>query len=79
MSEISAFATEFEVEYTVLGAVDDGITDVAAIRERVRSEVRTLSDEQHDATDEAIHRLTTKRIPHRDGQTVRHRSPSIST
>ena len=78
-SEISAFATKFEVEYTVSGAVDDGVTDVETIRERVRSGVRTLSDEQHDATDEAIHRLTTKQILDRDGQTVRHRSPSIST
>lgn len=78
-SAISAFATEFEVEYTVLGAVDDGVTDVDAVRERVQSEVRALSDEQHDATDEAIRRLTTKQILDRDGQTVRHRSPSTST
>jgi hypothetical protein len=44
-SRISDFATEFEVEYTVLGAVDDGLTDIEKIRDRVLSNVRALSDD----------------------------------
>jgi len=70
-SRIADFATEFEVEYTVLGAVDDGIDEVEAIRERVLSNVRTLSDDQKEAVDDAIDRLVDKHILDRDGATVR--------
>ncbi|WP_424016313.1 hypothetical protein ACOZ4N_01420 (plasmid) [Halorientalis pallida] len=69
-SRIADFATEFEVEYTVLGAVDDGLVDTEEIRERVRSNVRSLSDEQEDAVEDAIDRLVEKRILVRDGDTV---------
>jgi len=34
-ARIAEFATEFEVEYTVLGAVDDGIDNVEVLRDRV--------------------------------------------
>jgi len=37
-SRIEELGTEFEIEYTVLGAVDDGVQDTAAIRERVCSQ-----------------------------------------
>jgi hypothetical protein len=70
-SRIADFATEFEVEYTVLGAVDDGIDDVEAIREHVLSNVRMLSDDQKHAVDDAIDRLVDKHILKRDGATVR--------
>jgi hypothetical protein len=70
-SRIAEFATEFEVEYTVLGAVDDGMDDIEAIRERVLSNVRMLSDDQEDAVDDAIDRLVEKRILEREGTTVR--------
>src|SRR6056297_2651448 len=70
-SRIADFATEFEIEYTVLGAVDDGIDDVKAIRERVLSNVRKLSDDQKDAVDDAIERLVEKQILERNGVTVR--------
>ncbi|MFC7138502.1 hypothetical protein ACFQMA_01470 [Halosimplex aquaticum] len=69
-SRIADFATEFEIEYTVLGAVDEGITDVELIRERVRSTVRALSDAQNDAVDDAIDRLVAKQILDRDGEMV---------
>jgi hypothetical protein len=70
-SRITAFATEFEVEYTVLSAVDGGITDVEEIRERARLNVRALSDEQAGAVDDAITRLVEKQILNRHGETVR--------
>jgi hypothetical protein len=57
----------------VLGAVDDGIDNVDAIRERVLANVRALSDDQEDAVDDAIGRLVDKQILERDGETVRPR------
>jgi hypothetical protein len=70
-SRISDFATEFEVEYTVPSAVDDGLTDVEKIRERVLSIVRALSDDQMDAVNDAIARLVEKQILEREETTVR--------
>jgi len=69
-SRIEAFATEFEIEYTVLGAVDDGIDTVDAIRERVLANVRALSDDQEDAVNDAIDRLVAKEVLKRDGDTI---------
>jgi len=59
------------IEYTVLGAVDDGINNVEAIRERVLSNVRAFSGDQEDAVDDAIGRLVGKQILERDGDTIR--------
>jgi len=73
VSRISEFATEFEVEYFVLGAVDDGISDVEAIRERVRSNVKALPDSQEDAIDDAIERLVAKHVLEFEGDSVRTR------
>jgi len=70
-TRIAAFATEFEVEYTVLGAVGDGISDIQAIRERVLANVRALSDEQGDVVNDAIDRLIAKNVLKRDGETIR--------
>jgi hypothetical protein len=70
-SRIAEFATEFEVEYTVLGAVDDGLTDIETIRDRVLSNVRALGDDQTDAVDDAIARLVKKQILEREETTVR--------
>ena len=70
-SRVEEFATAFELEYTVLGAIDDGINDVEAIRERVLSNVRALSDDQEDAVDNAIDRLVAKQILERDGDMMR--------
>ena len=55
----------------MLGAVDDGVADIEAIRKGVHSNVRALSDDQEDAVDEAIDRLVAKRILQRDGQRIR--------
>ena len=68
---VSALATEFEVEYTVLGAVDDGVRDVGTIRDRVLATVRALSDDQGEEVDRAIERLVEKQILESDGETVR--------
>lgn len=70
-SRVGEFATAFEVEYTVLGAVDDGINDVEAIRERILSNVQTLSGDQEDAVDDAIDRLVGKQIIEHDGDIIR--------
>lgn len=70
-SRITEFATEFEVGDTVLGAVDEGIENVDAIRERVLANVRAFSDDGEDAVDDAIGRLVAKQIIDRDGETVR--------
>jgi hypothetical protein len=71
ISRIADFATEFEVEYTVLSAVDDGLTDIEDVRDRVLSNVRALSDDQADAVDSAIDRLVEKQIIEREETTVR--------
>jgi hypothetical protein len=71
-SRITAFATGFETEYTVLGAVNDGIS-VDAIRQPVLANVWALSDDQEDAVDDAIGRLVGMQILERDGKTVRPR------
>jgi hypothetical protein len=69
-ARIEEFATEFEIEYTVLGAVDAGRTDIEEIRDRVRSNVSTISDGQADAVDDAIARLVEKQILERNGDAV---------
>ncbi|MDS0261020.1 hypothetical protein NDI56_16595 [Haloarcula sp. S1CR25-12] len=69
-SQIEEFGTEFEIEYTVLAAADDGLRDVQAIRDRVATDVRTVSADQTAAVDAAIDRLADKRILQRDGDTV---------
>jgi len=71
IDRIAAFATEFEAEFTVLGVVDEGVTDVDQIQDRVLSNVQTLSDDQPDAVDDAIDRLVAKEILEREDDTVR--------
>jgi hypothetical protein len=70
-SRIEEFATEFEIEYTVLRAVDEGINNVDAIQERVLASVRALSGDQEDAVCEAIDRLVVKEVLKRDRDTIR--------
>jgi hypothetical protein len=72
-ARITAFATEFEIEYTALGVVDGGINNVTAIREHVLRTVRALSDDREDAVDDAIGGLVEKQILARDGETGRAR------
>lgn len=71
IDRIETFATAFEIEYTVLRAVDEGINGVEAIQERALSNVRALSGDQEGAVDDAIERLVTKDILEHDGETVR--------
>jgi len=61
-TRISSLATEFETEYFVLGAIDDGIHDDASIRESVLSNVRALSVDDQQAVSEAIERLIEKQV-----------------
>lgn len=70
-NRVSTFGTEFEVEYFVLGSVDDGIHDVDAIREQVLSNVQSLSEDEGNEVDAAIERLTRKRILERNSDTIR--------
>lgn len=70
-SQLANLATEFEAEYTVLGAVDDGLDSIEAIRERVRSNVKALSDDEEGAATDAVDRLVEKRILEHDGKTLR--------
>jgi hypothetical protein len=70
-SRIDTLGTEFEIEFTVLGAVDDGATQVQSIRERVHANVAALSDDHQNAVDDAIDRLVNKGILERDETTVR--------
>ncbi|MFC6718904.1 hypothetical protein ACFQGT_14505 [Natrialbaceae archaeon GCM10025810] len=65
-THISTFATEFEVEYFILGAIEDGLHDAGAIQDAVLSNVRTLSDDNQQAVSEAIDRLIEKQILERN-------------
>lgn len=69
-SRVEELGTEFEIQYTVLAAADDGLRDVQAIRDRVTTDVRTVSGDQMAAVDAAIDRLADKQILQRDGDTV---------
>jgi hypothetical protein len=68
---VSEFATEFEVEYFVLDAVDDGLHEVRPIRERVVARVQSLSIENTDEVDAGIERLVQKHILAWDSEVVR--------
>lgn len=65
-TRISAFATEFEVEYFVLAAIDDDLHDEESIQESVLSNVRELSEDDQQAVSAAIDRLIQKQILERD-------------
>jgi len=65
-TRISAFATEFEVEYFVLGAIDDDLHDKESIQEYVLSNVREISDDDQQSVSAAIDRLIQKQILERD-------------
>lgn len=69
-NRVSAFATEFEIEYFVLGSVDDGIHDVDDIRKQVLSNVQSLSEDESNEVDAAIERLTQKQILERNSNLV---------
>jgi hypothetical protein len=68
---VSEFATEFEVEYFVLDAIDDGLHEVTPIRERVVARVQSLSIENTDEVDAGIERLVQKHILARNSDVVR--------
>ena len=70
-TRISAFATEFEIEYFVLGAIEDGLQDDEAIQDSVLSNVRELADDDQQAVLEAIDRLIEKLILERDSDSQR--------
>lgn len=70
-TRISAFATEFEVEYFVLAAIDDGLHEDEEIQDAVLSNVRVLSDDDQQAVSEAIDRLIEKQLIERDSDSLR--------
>ena len=65
-TRVSAFTTEFEVEYFVLRAIEDGLHDEEAIQDTVLSNVRALSDDNKKAVSEAVDRLIEKQILERN-------------
>jgi len=69
--QIERLATEFQIEYTVLVNIDDGLNNIEALREQVRSNVRALGSDSEDAINDAINRLCKKQILTRDGKIVR--------
>lgn len=69
-NRVSAFATEFEVEYGILKAVDDGLQTRRMICERVLSNVRALTADNDAAVSDGFDRLVEKRILERDGDMV---------
>lgn len=68
--QVAAYGTAFEVEYVVLGAVDDGVHDVGRIQDRVLDTVRALDADDEAAVSAGIDRLVTKQILARTGNTV---------
>lgn len=68
-ARVSELGSEFEVEYFVLGAVDDGLTDVERIRARAKAEADALASDD-DEVNAAIDRLVRKRVLERDGGEV---------
>ncbi|MFC6723053.1 hypothetical protein ACFQE1_01330 [Halobium palmae] len=70
-NRVSEFATEFEIEYFILGAVDDGVRDVDTIQKRVLSNVRALSEDDGAEVAAGIGRLVEKQILDREDGTVR--------
>lgn len=69
--QVSAFATAFEVEYFILGAVDDGLCDAERMRGQVIEQVETLSGGETGKVDAAIERLVRKGVLARENGTVR--------
>lgn len=70
-TRISALATEFEVEYFVLGAIEDSLHEDEEIYDAVLSNVRALSDDDQQPVSEAIDRLIEKEIVERDNDSLR--------
>jgi hypothetical protein len=60
--EVSAYGTAFEIEYFVLGAVDEGVRDVETIRRRVVSNVRELPADSDEAVEVGLDRLVEKGV-----------------
>lgn len=73
---IEELATEFEAEYVVLSAVDDGLQTPDRIGERVLSNVQALSTDDNEVAATAIDRLIQKQILERDGDVIRLRARS---
>jgi hypothetical protein len=67
---ITAYGTAFEVEYAILGAVDDGIHDIDRLQTRVLDTVRSLDPSDTDAVIAGIDRLVTKHVLTRGDGTV---------
>jgi predicted nucleic acid-binding protein len=62
--------TEFEVEYGILEAVNEGLRRPRTISERVLSNVRELSVGDEEAVSAGIDRLIEKEILDEEGDTV---------
>jgi hypothetical protein len=67
---VSEFATECEVEYFVLDAVDNGLCEITEIREWVIGRIQSLSVENIDEVDRGLERLVQKRVLARNREVV---------
>jgi len=70
VGQIETLATEFQIEYTVLVNIDDGLNDIQVIREQVSSNVRALDSDSDEAINDTINWLCKKQILTRDGEIV---------
>lgn len=70
---INAFGTEFEVEYFILAAIDDGLQDMEAIQDFVLSNTRALSADNRQAVSDGVDRLVEKQILERGSDKESHR------
>lgn len=73
---VEEFATELEVEYVILRAVEDGIQTPDRIEDRVFSNVRALAEDDDTTVSTAMDRLVRKRVIERDGNELRLRDDS---
>jgi hypothetical protein len=71
--EIERLGTEFEIEYTLMGAVADGVTDMDQLVSHVYSTVDAVAETDAAAVEAGISRLVDKQVLRREDGTVAER------
>lgn len=71
--EIERLGTEFEIEYTLLGTVADGVTDVDQLVSHVCATVDAVAETDAAAVEAGISRLIDKQVLRREAGTVEKR------
>lgn len=70
-AHVTTCATELEIEQSILRAVESDYRELARIRDRVESNVRSVSDDVGSDVEAGVDRLVEKEILERDGDTLR--------